>query len=80
MECRDITEREFKLIMAELEVVSRSDGMVETVTGQHEEYGVTVLVRDGSRCMALIDNPACLDRFLAEQAFLAGAGAITGQG
>ena len=82
MECRDISGCEFELILAELVGASRSDGSVETITGQHEVYGATVLVRDGSRCMALIDNPDPLDRLLAMRAFLmdGAAAVVSGSG
>ena len=82
MECRAITEHELELILAELADTDRTKGIVETVTGQHDRYGVTALVRDGSRCMALVDHPTCLDRFLAVQAFLRNglAGAVGGCG
>ena len=77
MECRAITEREFKLILAELSNVVCQVNLAETIVGHHEQYGVTTLVRDGFRRIALVDHSVPLDRFLAEQAFLAD-GAITG--
>ena len=76
MECRDITEAEFELILSELSDVICQVNLVETVVGHHEHYGVTTLVRDGTRRMVMVDHSAPLDRFLAEQAFLV-AGAST---
>ena len=71
MECRDITDREFELILAELSDVICKVNIIETVVGHHEKYGVTTtLIRDGSRHMTMVDHSAPLDRFLAEQAFL----------
>lgn len=63
MHCRDITESEFEAISAELTgTTSQADG-IETVTGRHEEYGFTVLVRDASRCMALLEDASVFDVF-----------------
>ena len=76
MECRNITECEYKLILSELSDSVCQVNLVETVVGYHERYGVTTLIRDGLRRMVLVDCPAPLDRFLAERAFLAG-GAVT---
>ena len=76
MECRDISEAEFTLILAELSDVVCQVNLVETFIGHHAQYGVTTLVQDGARRMVLVDHAAPLDRFLAQQAFLA-AGAAT---
>ena len=76
MECRNITDCDFKLILSELSDSVCQVNLVETVVGYHEHYGVTTLIRDGLRRMVLVDHSTPLDRFLAERAFLA-AGAIT---
>ncbi len=70
MECRYVTEQEYDLLRSALSHVMCQINAVETYIGCHEHYGVTTLTRDGSRCMAVVDNPAPLDRFLAERAFL----------
>ena len=69
MHCRDITDLAFEAILATLADVERQSGAIETASGMHEDFGYTVLVRDASRCMALVENPNCLDRALAQMAF-----------
>ena len=82
MQCREISGRQFELVLGELTGVSREGGAVEAFRGRHRLFGATVLVRDGSRCMALVHDPTCLDRLLAEHAFLEDgtAGAVAGRG
>ena len=64
-----ITESEFAIILSELSDVLCQINMGETLIGHHERYGAITLVRDGSRCVALVDT-AYHDKFVAEQAFL----------
>ena len=69
MHCRDITDLAFEAILTALSDVERQSGAIETASGMHDEFGYTVLLRDASRCMALVEDPSCLDRALAELAF-----------
>ena len=65
MHCRDITTREFETLAAELTGVSCQADGVETVSGQHGEYGFALLVRDASRCIALLEDPGLSDTLRA---------------
>ena len=67
MQFRDITSSEFSRILAKLKDVEHHIGAIYTVSGQHDEYGMTVLARDGSQCMALMDDPRHLDGLLADR-------------
>ena len=71
MHCRDITDLAFEAILVTLADVERQSGAIETASGMHEDFGYTVLLRDASRCMALVEDPNCLDRALAQMAFAA---------
>ena len=64
MHCRDLPAKLFDIISAELTNPNRRDGALETVTGLHERYGLTVLVRDATRCMALVADPKHLDALI----------------
>ena len=72
MHCRDITDLAFEAIQGELTNVERKAGAIESVCGMHNQFGATVLLRDASRCMALVADPVGLDRTLAELAFTSG--------
>ena len=81
MHCRDITDREFEAIAAELTGVTCQADDIETVTGRHEHYGSTVLVRDALRCMALLEDASIFDVFRlgglsAEGRVIAAAGGV----
>ena len=82
MAFRNITEREFEFLLSSLTDVMCQINDVETLIGHHAQFGVMTLVRDGTRHMVQVDDPMPLDRFLAEQAFLAddGQASVTGQG
>ncbi len=77
MHCRDITDLAFESILTALTDVERQSGAIETASGMHEEFGYTVLLRDGSRCMALVEDPSCLDRALAQMAFASDVTAVS---
>ena len=61
MHCRDLPAKLFDIISAELTNPNCRDGTPETITGLHERYGLTILVRDATRCMALVAAPQQLD-------------------
>ena len=67
MQFRDITPDQFSLILAKLSDVEHHVGAIHTVSGQHVDYGMTVLARDGSHCMALVDHAHHLDGLLADR-------------
>ena len=73
MECRSIMEQELETIRSELADISYEVGLVAAFVGNHARYGATCLLRDGERCLAMVEHPLILERFLAEQAFLRGA-------
>ena len=60
MDCIDITNDAFEAILSELVKAERQGGSIETVCGIHEDLGLTVLLRDSARCMALVDDPTVL--------------------
>ncbi len=60
MDCIDITNDAFEVISSELIKAERQGGSIETVCGIHEDLGLTVLLRDSARCMALVDDPTVL--------------------
>ena len=60
MDCIDITNDAFEAISSELVKAERQGGSIETVCGIHEDLGLTVLLRDSARCMALVDDPTVL--------------------
>ena len=62
MHCRDITNADFDHIACDLTDIERQPGGIETVTGRHPVYGMTILLRDNSRCLAVVDNPETIDR------------------
>lgn len=66
MQFRDITLDQFGLILAKLSDVEHHVGAIYTVSGQHVDYGMTVLARDGSQCMALVDDARHLDGLPAD--------------
>ena len=70
MHARDITPDNFETIAAELTKVTRQDGVIELVSGHHEDHGATVLIRDTTRCIALVDEPGFLDQALAKSAVI----------
>ena len=72
MHCRDITDLAFEVISGDLIHVERKHGPIETVNGTHPEFGASVLLRDASRCMVLVERPASLDLTLAELACRSG--------
>ena len=75
MQCRDITPEQFETIAAELTNVTRQDGAIELVSGHHEDHGATVLIRDLTRCMALVNDPAFIDMAHTQNAALTAEGA-----
>ena len=64
MHCRDISEKLFDMIAAELSNPDHRAGHIETITGLHESYGLTILLRDTTRCMALVVDPVVLDALI----------------
>ena len=56
MHCKQIANSEFERISSELNSVERQVGAIETISGQHDKHGWTVLLRDASRCMVLFDD------------------------
>ena len=61
MHCRDISEERFHIIASELINLRRRTGDFQTLTGHHKDYGTTILVRDATRCMAVVDDATLLD-------------------
>ena len=68
MHCRDISEAEFDRIVAELVQAKHQGDDIEMVTGRHEDHGAVILIRDATRCMVLVDEPAHLERVRDETA------------
>ena len=73
MHCRDITEAEFDQIVAELVQAKHQGDDIEMVTGRHKDHGEVVLIRDATRCMVLVDEPAHLDAAHADSSKSDGA-------
>ena len=46
---------------------------IEMVTGRHKDHGEVVLIRDATRCMVLVDEPAHLDAAHADSSKSDGA-------
>lgn len=61
MYCRDISGDDFDMIAGELVDVKRANGDFETVTGIHKHHGVTILIRDNTRCWAVVDDAKAID-------------------
>lgn len=61
MFCRNISGDDFDTIVLELTDVKRAYGDFETVIGTHEELGTTILIRDSTRCWAVVDNADIID-------------------
>lgn len=61
MHCRDISEHEFDSIAPELVNIERQSGYIRTVTGRHPDFGETILLRDGTRCLVVVEDPTLLD-------------------
>ena len=72
MQVRDISERDYEAIAAELRDRLHRTGPVETNEGRHDELGHTLLLRDASRCIALVEHAAELNRVQITNAFLEG--------
>ena len=72
MQVRDITEQDFEAIAAELRDLKHLGGAVESIEGLHLVHGRTLLVRDASRCMALVEDATELDRRSITNAFIEG--------
>ena len=72
MQVRDITEQDFEEIAAELRDPKHLDGAVGSIEGLHSVHGRTLLVRDASRCMALLEDATELDRRAITDAFIKG--------
>lgn len=67
---RNITEREFDLILSELTGLMCEVDLGETFIGHHARYGAVTLVRDGSGYIAAAEKMTGLDSFLVEQGLL----------
>lgn len=61
MHCRDISRDEFDVIASELARARHQAGAIEVVSGHHHNHGATIVIRDATRCMALVENPSFLD-------------------
>ena len=61
MHVRDITEQQFAAIADEIDNPVLQCGVIEMISGQHHLFGMTILLRDAERCMALVDDPTHLD-------------------
>ena len=73
MHCRDIAEAEFEMIAAELADAKAQGDEVELITGQHKDHGAVVLIRDATRCLILVDEPAHLEAAQADSSTSDGA-------
>ena len=62
MQRRDITDADFDHIVSQLTSIEHQPGSIETVTGHHPDYGRTILLRDASRCLVVVDDPQMIDR------------------
>ena len=62
MHCRDITEAQFESIAPELADAKVQGDEVGLITGQHKDHGTVMLIRDGTRCMILVDEPSHFDK------------------
>ena len=74
MHCRDISEAEFDRIVAELVQAKHQGDDIEMVTGRHEDHGAVILIRDATRCMVFVDEPAHLERVRDETGRSVGRG------
>ena len=72
MHCRDISEHEFDRIASTLVNIEHQSGYVRTVTGRHPDFGETILLRDVTRCLAVVEDPTLLD--------ISGAGGLAVEG
>ena len=61
MHCRDISEAEFNSIASELVNLHHQSGDIDTVTGQHPSLGKTILLRDDTRWLVVVEDPTLLD-------------------
>ena len=69
---RDISEADFDAIASRLEQPKVKLGSIEVIRGLHPDCGRTVLLRDASRWVVLVENAAALDFTRAER--MAGIG------
>ena len=70
------SETEFDKIVAEMIQPKHQCDDIETVTGRHEDHGAVILIRDATRCMALVDEPAFLDKMQAQGSASAARAAV----
>ena len=77
MQVRDITERDYEIVAAELRDLMHRGGPVESVQGLHPMHGRTLLVRDASRCMILVEDATGLDRMVITNAFIEGGAVLS---
>lgn len=73
---RNITEREFDLILSELTDLICEISLGETFIGYHARCGAVTLVRDGSGCIGLAEEMTHFDNFLARQRLPVNGGAV----
>jgi hypothetical protein len=62
MHRREIDATEYELLYDELVDVQHLPGMIDIVTGRHEELGLTVLLQQADLHVALVEDASFIDQ------------------